>query len=107
MPCGYFNPLRRDDECDSETLSLKIRLVKRQKELDVLTRILCAIVGRLSSKGQFAMLLSIKGFRTWWKKHQEVDKERTAREKEKKDKDRLRSSALKKLSPEERKALNL
>jgi len=43
----------------------------------------------------------------WWRDHQAADKRREAEEKEKDKKTALRASAIKKLTPAERKALGL
>lgn len=43
----------------------------------------------------------------WWEAHQKEDEARRKREAEKREKDRLRQSAIKKLTDEERKALGL
>ena len=43
----------------------------------------------------------------WWKAHQKEDENRRKREAERREKERLRQSAIEKLTDEERKALGL
>lgn len=72
-------------------------------ESDKITAGVCA---QLSADPVAVKRLSLEA-QIWWRDHQEADRERVQTTREKKRLDALRGQAIKKLTPEERKALGL
>lgn len=91
---------------------------KDAAEKALLRASLCAVLSALERQGDlYENVLSFidwresgvteKEFRSWWKEHKREDAERRKRQREADRKERLRKSALSKLTDEEKKILGI
>jgi hypothetical protein len=72
--------------------------------LDDVTRMLCAVLREREEGTPNPYTAELA---QWWDRHKEADARRLAREQEEAQRKEQRQAALSKLTPEERKALNL
>lgn len=94
-------PCRDDrDDCRQDYSDL-------QTKLDKVTRLLCGVCRATEKAGGGKLIAANKELNTWWKQHQEADRRREAAEQAERDQQAKRQAALDKLSPEERKLLNI
>ncbi len=112
MPCDS-GPLTA---ADFGVPKLRRRLKTVKDELDLVTRLLCALCN--NSSGAVIEKIENGELKTWWKEHQKLDAQREAREAKKKRDDeakikreerkkKLKTQALSKLSKKEREALGV
>lgn len=100
MPC-------RDYDYDDRQVS-KFQYDNCKARLDHVTQMLCALLGRLEKEGFAQSYVSqVKGLSGWWEEHKEQDRQRLAVEAAERERKRLRRAGLKKLTKEEREALDL
>jgi len=102
MPCRDYPSDSYSDPADSwQFRELKARA-------DMLARIACKAMTELESNSiEDLLLLKDDEVRTWWAAHKEADRKAREKEERKKQHLKLRRSALKKLSDEEKIALGL
>lgn len=99
MPCSDYETNTRVEY--RENPEIKYRL-------DKVTRLLCGLCRKLEGHELFKHILKDnKELNTWWIEHQEQDRKEAIRLAEIKRKKILKKNALAKLTPEERKLLNL
>jgi hypothetical protein len=77
-----------------------------KQRLDLATRLLCALCAKLDKAGLTKRFLT-KELRSWWEQHQEQDRIRKEREEADAASGRTRQRAIAKLTPAERKALDI
>ena len=117
MACrsDYMEPTAREVELALVIKHLEHLGVPMLKTFDVdhLTAYLCRILGEELSPEEMDRLVyngrdpAARALADWWDRHQSVDADRIAKETEDRKNAELRSSAMSKLTPEERKALKL
>lgn len=102
MPCrDYQSDSYSDPEDSWQFRELKARA-------DMLARIACKAMTELENNSiEDLLLLKDDEVRTWWAAHKEADRKAREKEERKKQHLKLRRSALKKLSNEEKIALGL
>lgn len=71
------------------------------ERLDELVRYLCEVLPLVPKDSMSPRL------RRWWRDHQAIDRERKAKERDKRERSELRSKVLKKLTKAERRALGI
>jgi RPA family protein len=101
---------------------LGLKPTKQEKDLDTyytdtsksdkITRTLCSLITKMDDETRNKIVYNGKDktsrrLADWWDEHQEADKKRLADEAKQKQKEKIKKSALSKLSEEERKALGL
>jgi hypothetical protein len=80
-----------------------------RKELDEVTAILCEVMEAIESHNavaEFQLLVSPRAYQ-WYGPHKEADKQRKLLEERQKEATRAKARAIAKLTPAERKLLNL
>jgi hypothetical protein len=92
MPCRTFD----DDEIIRDT----------RKTLDVTTDMLCRTLQFMEQEHPTELEQMPEDILTWWRRHQEMDRQRSMEEAEMARVIKLRQSALAKMTPEERDAFN-
>lgn len=96
MPCRSY-----EDDSNYEVTRLRA-------QVDRLARIACAAMDELEQNEIVeGVLLKNEEVRDWWSAHKEADRKAREAEERSRRKAQLRESALKKLSPEEIKALGI
>ena len=104
MPCRDYPSDSYSDPADS----WQYRELKLKARADMLARIACKAMTELESNSiEDLLLLKDDEVRTWWAAHKEADRKAREKEERKKQHLKLRRSALKKLSEEEKIALGL
>lgn len=78
-----------------------------RNELNMVTRLLCALCGELEAAGQSLYIGKVPYLLSWWEAHKLRDAERKVREAKQAENDRRTRQALDKLTPEERVLLGL
>lgn len=76
---------------------------RMHKLMDKLTRMLCTASKAMDNRG---VKMSNEHLE-WWKQHQEFDRKRAEQEKKERQEELLRKRAIAKLTPEERKLLDI
>jgi hypothetical protein len=76
-----------------------------KRRLDLATRVACEAMSVLTKGGNYTNMSAEA--KTWWQKHQDEDARRIAREKAERKRLADKKAALAKLTPAEKKALNL
>lgn len=104
MPCRYDETPEEQAACKK---AANARLVKPYKDkLDKVTRLLCLVMtaadNAKSSSDLNSVLLNNDELMDWWDEHRTADERRSINEAAE-----LRAKAMKKLTPEEKKALGL
>lgn len=128
MPCHSYNPeeLFNENFTYTDFLILNQKIEENKKELDKVTRLLCATLRRLETEhdnnlkadGQFYShpylpedyLDEIEGLEAWWTEHKKWDELRLIREEAQRKeaaKQNLIKEALSKLTDKEKEALGL
>jgi len=74
------------------------RAEKAEKRNDELSKFLCGMLDHLEASEFEHFIDRFKGLRDWWEEHKKLDAQQL---------ERLKSSALAKLTPDEKKALGL
>jgi hypothetical protein len=98
MPCRDYDPSPIEYREGSET----------KKKLDKVTALLCGLCRKLEGYELFTHILNNnKELNTWWIDHQEKDRKEAIRLAKIKREKILKKNALAKLTPDERKLLNL
>lgn len=83
-------------------------IIDLERRNDKLARIACAVMTALEENGQEDfILLQNEEVREWWAEHKEFDRQRRAKEAERKRIAQVKKEALAKLSAEERKVLGI
>ena len=104
MPCRDYPSDSYSDPADS----WQYRELKLKARADMLARIACKAMTELESNSiEDLLLLKDDEVRTWWAAHKEADRKARETEERKKQYLKLRRSALKKLTDEEKKVLGI
>jgi hypothetical protein len=103
MPCKSY-----EDDCRSGSPTDSWQYKELKANNDKLARIACKALTELENNSiEDLLLLKDDEVRTWWAAHKEADRKAREKEERKKQHLKLRRSALKKLSEEEKIALGL
>ena len=101
MPChdaySYFGDAGRESDALNEV----------RQRLDHITRLICSLCERLEGSGFNHLIYADPQLLAWWDKHQECDRRRKAEELAEEKRQQAKQRALAKLTPEERRLLNL
>ena len=96
MPCYLTGSALGDAEYSAQ---------EARKEATKLARLLCKTMRRVEAEGLVSQMPD--DVQKWWKEHKRIDAEREERERKEREKKALAKKARSKLTPAERRALNL
>lgn len=76
MPCVYYTADEQRNMLSAELGEVRAELKKAAEELNKATRLLCRVCKKLGNGHSLEDHGQVSGLITWWKKHQEMDKNR-------------------------------